>query len=66
MPEGRDVNFTIPCELCGYKTNVTVTIDWSGTILSGRGSTHEFRCMNCHRTFSVPNNVLKVYTNQFV
>lgn len=64
--EGRDVTFSLPCGRCGYRTNVTVRIDWGGAILSGDSSTYEFRCKNCFHTFSVPKETLTQYTNQFV
>jgi hypothetical protein len=62
----RNLTFTIPCRQCGYKTNVRVTVDWSGNILSGTGSKHEFHCMNCKKPFSVDNEYLKTFTNGFV
>jgi hypothetical protein len=62
----RNVTFSIPCGACGWKTNVTVTIDERGNILSGSGSDHEFICMNCHNSFTVTKESLKTYTNRFV
>ncbi len=64
--ETRNVTFCIPCGACGWKTNVTVTIDWSGNIHSGQGEVHEFQCLNCHRTFVVTKKSLKTYTDRFV
>lgn len=64
--QGREVTFDIPCGVCGYKTNVTVMIDWGGTILSGKGPVHEFRCQNCKKVFTVNKDSLKQYTDRFV
>ncbi len=60
------MTFTIPCPLCHYKTNVTVTIDWGGRILSGDAVDHEFRCMGCRGVFTVSKSELKPYTDKFV
>ncbi|MBP7867358.1 MAG: ankyrin repeat domain-containing protein [Acidobacteria bacterium] len=64
--EGRDVTFVIPCGVCGYKTDVTVTIDWGGCILSGNTDDHEFRCHNCNKVFTVSKAYLKHHTDCFV
>ena len=64
--DGREVTFTIPCTECGYRTNVTVEIDWGGAILSGAESTHDFTCMQCGKTFTVPKASLTEHTNRFV
>jgi hypothetical protein len=64
--KGREVTFVIPCGVCGYKTNVTVRIDWGGIILSGSGTDHEFRCQNCNKGFTVRKDWLKQYTDRFV
>jgi transcription elongation factor Elf1 len=64
--KGREVTFVIPCGVCGYKTNVTVRIDWGGSILSGSGMDHEFRCQNCNKIFIVGKDSLKPYTDRFV
>lgn len=64
--KGREVTFVIPCGICGYNTDVTVRIDWSGVILSGSSTDHEFHCQNCKKTFTVKKDSLKQYTDRFV
>lgn len=64
--EGREVTFSIPCGFCGYKTNVSVRIDWGGSILSGDATDHEFPCQNCKAIFAVSKESLKQYTDRFV
>ena len=63
--DARDVTFSIPCGVCGYKTNVSVKMDWGGHIVSGTGTEHEFRCLNCDGVFRVSNDALKVHTDRF-
>ncbi len=62
----REIEFVIPCGICGYKTNVRVVIDWVGNILSGEGKNHRFLCLNCNKYFLVDKESLKQYTNRFV
>ena len=64
--KGREITFVIPCGICGYKTDVTVRIDWGGDILSGSSTDHEFRCQNCKKIFTVRKDSLKKYTDRFV
>jgi hypothetical protein len=64
--DGREVTFVIPCGVCGCKTEVTVTIDWDGGILSGTSTDHEFNCLNCKKVFTVSKDSLKQYTDRFV
>ena len=64
--DGREVTFVIPCGVCGYKTEVTVTIDWGGRILSGNSTDHEFHCLNCKTVFTISRDSLKQYTDRFV
>jgi hypothetical protein len=66
IDNGRDVTFAIPCGVCGYKTNVTVRIDWGGAILSGSSTDHDFRCQNCKKVFTVRKESLTQYTDGFV
>jgi len=62
----RDVTFMIPCQVCEYKTTVTVTIGVDGRVWSGDGISHEFRCQNCGRSFYVGNDVLRQDIERFV
>jgi len=66
LSEERDVKFNILHKECNYKTTVTVTIDWSGKILSGKGDKHNFKCLGCEREFTVNNNELQPHVNRFV
>jgi len=63
---GREITFVVPCGVCGYKTSVTVAIDWTGNILSGSATDHEFQCQNCLKVFRVSKEVLKEHTSRFV
>ena len=58
----RDVTVMVPCGQCGYRTDVTVRMDWAGRILSGT----DFRCAHCGRTFTVPMEVLTEQTGHLV